>query len=111
MVAAADAVVVSAGHEADKARALGAADPVTLPLPLPLPVVVSAEQAPGWAGLRTLGVLGFVYPGKGHEAVIEAAAARPDRPAVVAAGRSPTDTTTSPGPSPGTPAPVVWSGS
>lgn len=84
VVAAADAVVVSAGHEADKARALGAADPVTVALPLP--VVVPAEQAPGWAGLRTLGVLGFVYPGKGHEAVIEAAAAHPDRPAVVAAG-------------------------
>jgi glycosyltransferase involved in cell wall biosynthesis len=84
VVAVADAVVVSAGHEADKARALGAADPVTLPLPLP--VVVPAEQTPGWAGRPTLGVLGFVYPGKGHEAVIDAAAAHPDRPAVVAAG-------------------------
>ncbi|WP_226365301.1 hypothetical protein [Pseudonocardia sp. ICBG162] len=84
VVAVADVVVVSAGHEADKARALGATDPVTLPLPLP--IVVPAEQAPGWAGRPTLGVLGFVYPGKGHEAVIDAAAAHPDRPAVVAAG-------------------------
>ncbi|MEQ3553412.1 hypothetical protein WIS52_23320 [Pseudonocardia nematodicida] len=84
VVAAADAVVVSAEHELGKARALGAADPVRLPLPLP--VTVPAGPAPGWAGRTTLGVLGFVYPGKGHEAVIDAAGAHPERPAVVAAG-------------------------
>ncbi|MEJ8281677.1 hypothetical protein [Pseudonocardia spirodelae] len=84
VVAAADAVVVSAGHEAAKARALGAADPVQVALPLP--VVVPPGPAPGWAGRSALGVLGFVHPGKGHEAVVDAAAAHPDRPAVVAAG-------------------------
>lgn len=83
VVAAADAVVVSSGHEAAKARALGA-DPV--PIPLPLPAAAAPAAPPPWAGTPTLGVLGFVYPGKGHDAVLAAAAAHPDRPAVVAAG-------------------------
>ncbi|ANY08884.1 hypothetical protein [Pseudonocardia sp. HH130630-07] len=84
VIAAADAVLVSAGHERVKARALGAAAPHLVPLPLP-PVAV-AGTAPDWAAHPTLGVLGFVYPGKGHDDVIAAAAAHPVRPAVVAAG-------------------------
>jgi hypothetical protein len=48
--------------------------------------VVAPGPRPPWAGRPTLGVLGFVYPGKGHDDVIAAAAAHPDRPGVVAAG-------------------------
>jgi hypothetical protein len=52
-----------------------------------LPVeALPAGPTPCWADRPTLGVLGFVYPGKGHAAVIAAAGRRPDRPRVVAAG-------------------------
>ncbi|MEV1291655.1 hypothetical protein [Pseudonocardia sp. NPDC049635] len=84
VVAVADVVVVSAAHEADKAVALGASRVVTLPLPLP--IAVPPGPPPAWSSTSTLGVLGFVHPGKGHVEVIDAAAAQPDRPAVVAAG-------------------------
>jgi hypothetical protein len=83
VVAAADAVVVSAGHEAAKVSALTGRVPDVIGLPVePLP----AGPAPSWADRPTLGVLGFVYPGKGHAEVIAAAGRRPDRPRVVAAG-------------------------
>ncbi len=83
VVAASDVVVVSARHEADKARGLGAAPVV---VPLPLPDAPPPGPRPSWADRPTLGVLGFVYPGKGHGDVIAAAAAHPARPTVVAAG-------------------------
>lgn len=41
---------------------------------------------PDWAGRPTLGVVGFVYPGKGHDTVIDAAGRHPLRPLVVVAG-------------------------
>lgn len=83
IVVAADVVVVSSRHEAAKiAAATGrAAEVIELPVE-PLP----AGPRPGWADRPTLGVLGFVYPGKGHADVIDAARHVPGRPRIVAAG-------------------------
>ena len=83
VVEAADLVIVSARHEAAKARSFGA-DPVVIPLPLP--AVPAAGPPPTWADRPTVVVLGFVYPGKGHAEAIAAAAAHHGRPRVVAAG-------------------------
>lgn len=83
VVAACDAVVVAAPHEAAKvARFGGAAVVIDLPV-LPWP---DGGAAPAWSDRPTLCVLGFVYPGKGHAAAIGAAARRPEPPRVVAAG-------------------------
>ena len=85
VVRAADAVVVSAQHEAERLRHL--VTPWVVPLPVPrLP---EPGPVPDWAGAPTVGVLGFVYPGKGHDVALEVAAEVGVR--VVAAG----------GPSPG----------
>jgi hypothetical protein len=84
VAAASDGVVVSAGHEAAKVERLTGRRPAVIGLP-----VVAPERRgprPDWAGRTTLGVLGFVYPGKGHDTVIDAAGRHPDRPLVVAAG-------------------------
>ncbi|MBW0124171.1 hypothetical protein [Pseudonocardia oceani] len=89
VVAAADAVVVSAEHEAAKVAAFSGRVATVVDLPVPAPVPGGA--APDWADRPTLGVLGFLYPGKGHAEVLDAAARHPSRPRVVAAG----------GPSPG----------
>jgi glycosyltransferase involved in cell wall biosynthesis len=82
---AADAVVVSSRHEAGRARALGTATPLTV-VPLPLPHPATPAGPPAWAGRPTLVLLGYVYPGKGHDLAIEAAARQPCAPLVVAAG-------------------------
>ncbi|GAA1881885.1 hypothetical protein GCM10009836_73910 [Pseudonocardia ailaonensis] len=79
----ADLVIVSARHEAAKARAFGA-DPSVIPLPLPS--VGAPGPRPAWADRPTVVVLGFVYPGKGHAEAIAAAAAQTRPPRVVAAG-------------------------
>ncbi|MCW0213913.1 MAG: hypothetical protein OJJ54_11170 [Pseudonocardia sp.] len=81
----ADVVVVSSRHEAAKVRAFSGREPEIVELPLPeLPD--SGGAVPAWADRTTLGVLGFVYPGKGHAEAIEAAARLPGTPRVVAAG-------------------------
>jgi glycosyltransferase involved in cell wall biosynthesis len=81
VTACCDTVVVSSDHEAARAVPLGAtaARVIELPLPasLPVPAGTVAVRSPA-----TLGVVGFVYPGKGHADVI-AAAARRDPPARV----------------------------
>lgn len=83
VAAAADAVVVSAHHEAARLAAATGHPASVVPLPVDaLPI----GPTPLWADRVTLGVLGFVYPGKGHAAVIAAAARHPARPLVVAAG-------------------------
>ncbi len=66
--AAADAVVVCSTHEADRL------DPRPVVVPLPVEPLAAPGPAPAWAGRTTLGVLGFVYPGKGHDRVLAAAA-------------------------------------
>lgn len=67
---ACDAVVVSTAIEGRAARALGGPEPVVVPLPVePLP---APGAAPAWAERRTVGILGFIYPGKGHGDVLRA---------------------------------------
>lgn len=82
VAAACDTVVVAAEHEAAKVvRFAGrTASVIDLPLPPPAP----GGPRPDWADGPTLGVLGFVHPGKGHDDVIDAAAGTGLR--VVAAG-------------------------
>ncbi len=84
VVAAADAVVVSSGHEAAKVSRLSGARSHLIDLPLPEPGL--AGRRPEWADRPTLGVLGFVYPGKGHREAVDAAARSGANPRVVAAG-------------------------
>lgn len=71
-------IVVSSQHEAALlARAVRAADPRATPPPvtvIPLPVapaVTRAMPALRRGGTATVGVFGFLYPGKGHIEVIE----------------------------------------
>ncbi len=73
VVAVCDAVVVSAEHEAAKITRLTGRAAVVIDLPVPAPVPGGA--VPTWADRPTLGVLGFVYPGKGHDVAIDVAAA------------------------------------
>ncbi len=69
VVAAATLAVVNSEHEA-RFFSDGAATPAPAVIRLPIPVVDSPfEPEPG-----TVGVLGFLYPGKGHEDLIEALA-------------------------------------
>lgn len=82
VVAACDAVVVSAEHEAAKVARFAGRAAAVLHLPLPRPV--PGGRWPAWADRPTVGVLGFVHPGKGHGDVIDAAAGTGLR--VVAAG-------------------------
>jgi glycosyltransferase involved in cell wall biosynthesis len=99
VAAVATGVVVSSRHEADLlSRAVTAADPtaavpaVTV-IPLPVTAVAAAARpAPPRTdtGTPTVGVFGFLYPGKGHVEVIEELAGI--RPAVrlLAIGRAST---------------------
>ncbi|MBN9112004.1 MAG: hypothetical protein J0I34_24875 [Pseudonocardia sp.] len=83
VLAAADVVVVSAAHEAAKVAAMTGQEAAVVGLPVePVP----CGPRPDWADRPTLGVLGFVYPGKGHADVVRVAACLPERPRVVAAG-------------------------
>jgi hypothetical protein len=84
VVAASDGVIVSSGHEAAKVRRLTGRRAAVIGLPVVAPE--ARGSLPDWVGRPTLGVLGFVYPGKGHDTVIDAAARHPLRPLVVAAG-------------------------
>lgn len=67
----ADAIAVCSAHEAERVRTVLGRSVTTVPLPVePL---LPAGLPPGWADRRTLGVLGFVYPGKGHDVALTAA--------------------------------------
>jgi len=84
MARAADAVVVSSMHEHDLLLDLLDGDPTVPVTVVPLAVPrdagpVGAGPAPGLAprGRREVAVLGFVYPGKGHEEVLRAMAGLP----------------------------------
>ncbi|MCT7661105.1 hypothetical protein [Mycobacterium deserti] len=83
---ACDAIVVSSGHERDLLHdsRIEVAD-VTV-IPLPIHVRDLDLPPPRAAGPRSLGVLGFLYPGKGHDDVIAAAADLPSDVEVVAIG-------------------------
>ncbi|PPK66114.1 hypothetical protein V5P93_003826 [Actinokineospora auranticolor] len=79
-----DAILVSSRHEAVKARAF--TDRQVHVIDLPLPSLPAPGPRPWWADQPVLGVLGFLYPGKGHARAIDAAARSPLHPRVVAAG-------------------------
>ncbi len=95
--AAADAVVVNSDHEALLLRALArcrgeafAADlgrrTHVVPLPVPRPPLDLPDPVPD--APPTVATLGFVYPGKGLEEVIDAAATLTPPPRVVNLGRA-----------------------
>lgn len=79
---AADVVVVSSGHEAGLLADLApGVRPVVIPLPIdhsPYAVPSPAEHPSCWEpGRPAVGVLGYLYPGKGLEQVIDAVAGLP----------------------------------
>ncbi|SES45237.1 hypothetical protein [Actinokineospora terrae] len=84
VAAVCDAVVVSSRHEAVKAR--GFTDRPVHVIDLPLTPMPDPGPRPWWADRPVLGVLGFIYPGKGHAEAVAAAARSPLKPRVVAAG-------------------------
>ena len=86
ILAEVDGWVVSSHHEADLAAAhlLPASRPTVVPLPvlplqlpLPLPILVGPAPRPARAQPAVVGVLGWVYPGKGHAEVLRACAGLP----------------------------------
>ncbi len=68
VAAAADAVVVCSEHEAARLH------PRPAVVALPFEHLCPPGPAPAWADRPSIGVLGFVYPGKGHDRVLAAAA-------------------------------------
>ncbi|MEU0795940.1 hypothetical protein ABZ342_38250 [Amycolatopsis sp. NPDC005961] len=90
VVAASDAVVVSAEHEARKITRLTGAAPHHIDLPLPAEPGHGPGDVPDGV-TSSLVLLGYLYPGKGHREAIEVAEAvgrrRPGGPpGVLAAG-------------------------
>ncbi len=79
VAAVSDAVVVSAPHE------LAGAGPGAVVVPLPVEPLPPAGPRPNWADRPTVGVLGFVYPGKGHADVLDALAGTGTRVVVLGA--------------------------
>ena len=74
LASAAAAVVVSSRHERDRLVRLGVRRPIDV---IPLPIVrrpTGPSRDPRRSSRPTVAVLGFVYPGKGHDAVIDAVA-------------------------------------
>jgi glycosyltransferase involved in cell wall biosynthesis len=91
VLAASDAVIVSAEHEVAKVADLTDRVPRHIGLPLPAEVPAAPTGRVPRADPPALVLLGYLYPGKGHrEAIDLAAAVGRDRPAgpppVVAAG-------------------------
>lgn len=89
----ADALVVCSEHERRRLRQIGIdLDTSVIPLPIAPPAVrIAGRPAPSPAGPggpgRTVGVLGFIYPGKGHDAVLDAVVPLPDDVVVAALGQ------------------------
>jgi glycosyltransferase involved in cell wall biosynthesis len=71
MAQAAAAVVVSSTHEQRLLAACGT-DVPSVVVPLPVPDLHAAPAAEPPAPLRGVAVLGYLYPGKGHEDVVAA---------------------------------------
>jgi glycosyltransferase involved in cell wall biosynthesis len=83
VVRACDGVAVSSDHESELLRESGIdVDPVVIPLPVTPPL----PPSPPAAGTPSVGVLGFLYPGKGHDDVIVAGDVLPANVEVVAIG-------------------------
>lgn len=86
MAQAAAAVVVASSHEARLLAACGA-DVRCDVVPLPVPELGSGPPADAAAPPRSVAVLGYLYPGKGHEAVVAALDVLPDGVGLTAWGR------------------------
>ncbi|WP_158544767.1 hypothetical protein [Blastococcus sp. TF02-09] len=86
MAEAAAAVVVSSAHEQRLLAACGAAVPAVV-VPLPVPDLRSAPAADPATPFGSVAVLGYLYPGKGHEAVLAALDALPAGVGLTAWGR------------------------
>ena len=71
MAQAAAAVVVASRHEERLLAACGVDVPCAV-VPLPVPELRSAPAADRDAPPRSVAVLGYLYPGKGHESVVAA---------------------------------------
>ncbi|BBY31474.1 glycosyltransferase [Mycolicibacterium sediminis] len=69
--AAVDAVVVSSEHERLLLSEIGSAPDRLAVIPLPIPAAVT-RAAPRFAEPRSVGVFGYLYPGKGHLEVLAA---------------------------------------
>jgi glycosyltransferase involved in cell wall biosynthesis len=83
---AADRLVVASTHERARLRRAGISAPV---LVIPLPIVPAARPTLRRRATRrrSVAVLGFVYPGKGHAEVIAAVRPLPPDVQIVALGR------------------------
>jgi glycosyltransferase involved in cell wall biosynthesis len=86
MAQAAAVVVVASEHEARLLAACGAGVASTV-VPLPVPALHAAPAADPTDPPRSVAVLGYLYPGKGHEAVVAALPALPDGVGLTAWGR------------------------
>ena len=86
MAQAAAAVVVSSAHEQRLLAACGT-DVRSDVVPLPVPELRAARAADPSAPLRGVAVLGYLYPGKGHEAVVAALDVLPAGVGLTAWGR------------------------
>jgi len=86
MAQAAAAVVVASSHEQRLLAACGA-DVRCDVVPLPVPELRSAPAADPSTPARSVAVLGYLYPGKGHEAVVAALAVLPAGVGLTAWGR------------------------
>lgn len=84
--AAVHGLVVNSDHERsllEESRIADPADVVVIPLPLD---VADAPRRPSVVGDRSVGVFGFVYPGKGHDEVLAAMEDLPPSVGFVAVG-------------------------
>ncbi|WP_158544549.1 glycosyltransferase [Blastococcus sp. TBT05-19] len=86
MARAAAAVVVASRHEQRLLAACGV-DARSDVVPLPVPDLRSARAVDEAAPLRGVAVLGYLYPGKGHEAVVAALDVLPAGVGLTAWGR------------------------
>ena len=79
-------LVTNSDHERSLLEESRIADPAdVVVIPLPLDVADAAPRRPA-VGDRSVGVLGFVYPGKGHDEVLAAMADLPSSVGFVAVG-------------------------
>jgi len=89
MARAAAAVVVASRHEARLLAAcgVGAGEVPVAVVPLPVPELPCTEAPDPRAPLEAVAVLGYLYPGKGHDDVVAALDALPPGAGLLAWGR------------------------
>lgn len=83
---AATAVVVASRHEVRLLAACGVSRRVEV-VPLPVPRFAPSPAVDPWTQPRAVAVLGFLYPGKGHEQVVDALDDLPAGVGLLALGR------------------------